>query len=55
VIKKSVLTIFNVRKDKTRTDAYGDILHYASLVRDYDLSAIKKLDEHPVFFHPQAL
>ena len=50
VIKKRVMTILNTRKDKTRTEAYRDILHYASLVRDYGISAVRELDKHPDFF-----
>jgi IS5 family transposase len=49
VIKKRVITILNARKDRTRVEAYRDILHYASLVRDYGISAIKELDGHPDF------
>ena len=46
VVKKRVLTILNARKEKTRRDAYRDLLVYAGKVRAYALAAIPELFNH---------
>jgi transposase, IS5 family len=46
VVKKRVLTILNARKEKTRRNAFRDLLVYAGKVREYALAAIPELFNH---------
>ena len=42
-VKKRVMAILNARKDTVRQKAYGDLLHYAGLVKGYAVTAIPEL------------